>query len=202
MRTIIEAKCLDQALTTISEPLIASGGKHEDFVNFTFCEKWDGFKKVGVFYREEKNITPYYSEIDASNLCEIPYEVISTPGTFLFGVFGVLGDVVRTSNMLKYKVSNGAITSELQPSEPSDTVWEQLLKSYTDVLMAVEESNNKQAEFIGEANRAVKSCNDAANECYSAIAQLNYTASDLDGGDPGTEEVTSDANDMDGGTPY
>ena len=202
MRTIIEVECIDQTLTAVNEPLIASGGKHEDFVVFSFCEKWDGFEKVAVFYRDEKGAVPYYSEIDGTNMCEVPYEVISKSGRILFGVFGVLGEVVRTSSLIKYKVNDGAITSDLEPTDPSPAIWEQLLSSYANVLKAVKESNDAQAEFINDANKAVVSCNEAADTCYVAIAQLNYTASDLDGGDPGTEEVMEDANDSDGGTPY
>lgn len=202
MRTIIEAKCVDQTLTPVNEPLIASGGKHEDFVVFTFCEKWDGFEKVAVFYREEKSAVPYYSMIDGTNMCEVPHEVISKPGRILFGVFGVLGEVVRTSSLIKYKISDGAITSDLEPTDPSPTIWEQLLSSYDNVLKEVEASNAAQAAFIGDANRAVIRCDTATDECYAAIAQLNYIASDLDGGDPGTEEVFDDSNDADGGTPY
>lgn len=203
MRTIIEASCLDQKLTVVNEPLVASGGKHEDFIVFSFCEKWDGFEKVGVFYRDgKKSVEPYYSNVDSSNMCEIPYEVIALPGTICFGVFGVLGDVVRTSSMIRYKVENGAITSNLEPSEPTPTIWEQLLNSYANVLKEVEVSNNAQAEFIANANKSVLNCNKATDECYSAIAQLNYSASDLDGGNPSTDEVIEDENDSDGGTPF
>lgn len=202
MRTIIEVQCTDQVLEVLNDPVVASGGRHEDFILYSFCSQWDGFTKTGVFYREGKSTVPYYSPLTNENLCEIPHEITEGSGTIYFGVFGVLGDVVRTSAMMKYKVKEGAITEALQPTDPTPGIWEQLLKSYSDVLDAVEESNEDQRQFINEANKSVDKCHEAANECYVAIAQLNYTATDLDGGDPSTEEVSTDVNDIEGGSPY
>lgn len=200
VRTLIEVCCEDQDLVVTNAPLIASGGIHENYVLFTFCSLWDGFSKTAVFYKNVKE--PYYVTLDSSNMCEIPHEVTDSKGTMYFGVFGVLGDITRTSKMVRYQVKQGAISSEYTPADPTPDMWEQLLSAYNDVLAKVEESNQDQQAFIGEANKAVIDCNIAANGCYEAIALLNYRASDLDGGDPTIDEIVEDENNVDGGTPY
>lgn len=202
MLTIIEMSCNDQDLEITSMPVVASGGIHENFVAFTFCEKWEGLTKTGVFYRDGKKLEPYYSMVDDRNMCEVPHEVTDQAGTIYIGVFGVVGDAIKTSKVVAYKVKQGAITSELAPTNPSQEIWDQLLKSYNDVLKAVEASNQDQREFINTANKAVVDCNNVTEECYNAIAMLNYTASDTDGGDPSIEEISDDGAIVDGGTPY
>lgn len=200
MRTLIEVNCNDQDLKVVNGPLIASGGIHENFVAFTFCEKWAPFTKTAVFYQNPKK--PYYAMLDSNNTCEIPHEVTDNPGYMYIGVFGVTGDITRTSKMIRYQVKQGAIIGESEPSDPTPEVWEQLIALYTEVIGKVDASNKAQENFIYEANKVIIGCNEAANECYSAIASLNFHATDLDGGDPSTEEVTEDANDINGGSPY
>lgn len=200
MKTIIEVNCVDQDLEFVTQPLVASGGFHEDFVKFTFCSLWDGFEKTAVFYRDIRK--PYYMMVDEMGMCEIPYEVLSSAGTLYMGVFGVLRDVTRTSKILRYQIKNGAVTTGLVPTEPTPDIWQQLLQAYDTILDKVEESNEDQRAFIAEANKAVVDCNLMTEECRVAIANLNYTASDLDGGDPSTEEVVEDQNDVNGGSPY
>ena len=204
MQTIIEVSCTDQDMEVTKQPVIASGGFHEDFVRFTFCPLWDGCEKTAVFYREKKN--PYYSMIDEMGMCEKPHEVLSSSGFFHFGVMGVQGNSIRTSEILKYQVKSGAVTVGLVPSEPTPEIWQQLLMAYDEVLSKVEESNEDQRVFISEANKtvnkAVSECVQVTDECAAAIANLNYHSTDIDGGDPSTEDIVEDQNDIHGGTPY
>ena len=200
MRTIIEVECIDQELKIVNKPLVASGGLHENFISFTFCSLWDGFVKTAVFYRNEKE--PYYSIIDEAGMCEVPHEVTDDQGVMYFGVFGVLGDVTRTSRIMRYQIRKGAVTTSLVPPSPTPDIWEQLLSNYKEVLDKVEESNQAQHEFISEANLAVRQCEQATDECNAAIALLNHTSEDMDGGDPSTEDSSEDYDDANGGSPY
>ena len=152
MKTIVKAQCQDQDLKLTEEPLIASGGVHENFIEFNFCEKWNGFSKTAVFYRDAKKVTPYYSVIDSSNMCEVPFEVTENEGTMYFGVFGVLDDITRTTKVEAYKIKKGAITTELVPSEPSPDIWEQLMAQHTEILEAVEGVKASQQEFMNKTN--------------------------------------------------
>ena len=132
MSTQIKVKCIDQTLTLVSTPLIASGGINEDVIEFSFCEKWDGFSKTAVFYRNPQNA--YYSLISETGACIIPQEVLDTEGTLFFGIFGNNDNgVTRTSEVIKYAIKEGAITNNLKPSDPTPSIYEQLLSKYQEL---------------------------------------------------------------------
>ena len=168
LQTIIRVKCVDQKMQIVEEPVVASGGKNEDLVHFDLCPMWDGFQLTAVFYREAnsaKSIVPYYSLVDAENMCVVPHEVTKDAGTIYFGVFGVLGEVTRTSEVVKYKIKNGAVTELLVPSEPSPDIWEQLIDMYRLTLISVDQSNRDQQAFI-------KTAEDKINEANSLVNQM------------------------------
>lgn len=137
MRTIINVECIDQDMIVTNSPVIASGGVHENFIAFKFCSKWDGFTKTAVFYRNEKE--KYHALVDDDNMCEVPQEVTNAEGTMYFGVFGVSGEVTRTSKVLKYKIKQGAITEDLKPSEPTPDIFQQILSEYNAQHLVVNE---------------------------------------------------------------
>lgn len=146
MSTQINVKCIDQTLTLVSTPLIASGGINEDVVNFAFCQKWDGFSKTAVFYRTPENV--YYSLLDSDNVCVIPQEVLKEDGYLFFGVFGSNANgVTRTSEVLRYKIEKGAITENIKPSDPTPSIYEQLLAKYQEILDLCEETATAEREF-------------------------------------------------------
>ena len=146
MSTQINVKCIDQTLALVSTPLIASGGINEDVVNFTFCQKWDGFSKTAVFYRKPEDV--YYSLIDSDNACIIPQEVLKEDGYLFFGVFGSNANgVIRTSEVLKYKIEKGAITENIKPSDPTPSIYEQLLTKYQEILELCEDTATAESEF-------------------------------------------------------
>lgn len=57
------------------------------------------------------------------------------------------------------------------------------------------------ADDLKNADDWAKNCKQAYFDCYDAISNLNMTVDDLNGGDPSTEEVTTDEDDLYGGTP-
>lgn len=129
-KTLIKVDCVDQRLIVTSAPTVASGGKNEDEIEFNFCSKWDGFEKVGVFYRDIKD--PHKATIDPTGRCVIPWEVLTSDGYIFIGAFGVKDDITRTTEILKYKVKLGAITEDLKPSDPTPELWEQILARVAD----------------------------------------------------------------------
>ena len=140
MKTIINVECMDQELVITNSPVIASGGKHENFIKFNFCQKWNGLSKIAVFFKNEKN--KYYALIDNDNMCEVPHEVTDYEGTMHFGVFGASGnDSTKTTKILKYKIVKGAITEDASPSDPTPDIYEQLTNQYNHII-------ETQAEFI------------------------------------------------------
>lgn len=125
-QTIIKMKCTDQALEIIEAPVIASGGFKEDAILFEFCPLWDGFIKTATFYIKKGET--YYAELDSDNTCIIPHEVLEKAGNIFFGVVGVNSDnITRTSEVIKYKIVQGAISEDHKPSDPTPDIYEQIL---------------------------------------------------------------------------
>lgn len=125
MDTVIQVKCIDQTLIITNSPVIASGGLNENKLECSFCEKWDGFAKTAIFYQDKNNV--YYSLLDEDDTCTIPKEATINKGTMFFGIFGTKGDVTRTSEVLRYKIVDGAITEDIKPSDPTPDIYEQIV---------------------------------------------------------------------------
>lgn len=131
MRTVIRVSCIDQQLKSVASPLLASGGMNEAVVAFDFCEKWDGFAKTGVFYRDDEDV--YYSLLDENDECIIPHEVYDEPGTFYFTVFGDKDDIRRTASTLRYKAYKGVVGDAMKPSDPTPDVYDQIMASVAEM---------------------------------------------------------------------
>lgn len=137
-KTLIRVSCIDQRLVVVSPPVIASGGRNEDMVEFEFCPLWAGFSKTAVFYRDAAD--PYHAVV-TDDKCIIPWEVLQTDGFVYFGVFGVKGDITRTSEVIRYRVTAGAITEGTKPSDPTPDIYEQLLGKLSNVESLVAPSD-------------------------------------------------------------
>ena len=51
-KTIIELKCVDQVLTFVNTPIVASGGVGEEYLSIEFCSKWGGYTGSAVLWRQ------------------------------------------------------------------------------------------------------------------------------------------------------
>lgn len=127
-KTLIKVNCVDQQLFVSTPPLVASGGVNEDEVEFSFGPLWDGFVKTAVFYRDGGVV---YHVLLSDDKATIPQEVLKDEGTLYFGVFGVKDGVRRTSEVLRYKIKAGAITTGTTPPEPAPDIYNQLLSKVT-----------------------------------------------------------------------
>lgn len=128
--TTIKVSCIDQRLILTSGPVIASGGRNEDAVEFNFSPLWDGFDKTATFYRSREKA--YHVPI-TDNQCVIPHEVLADEGQICFGVFGVKGDVTRTTEIMKYRVLEGALTTDTNPSDPTPDIYSELVNRIVSV---------------------------------------------------------------------
>lgn len=124
--SIINIRCIDQTLTITNAPLISSGDIQTDSLKFDFCPMWDGFKKTAIFYRNELEV--YAVLVDENSEAIVPKEVLQSEGFFYFGVHGVSGDKVRTSQVLRYRVVKGAISEEVLIPEPTPDIYSQIMK--------------------------------------------------------------------------
>ena len=178
--TTIKVQCVDQTLQATSRPTIASGGIDENVVEFSFCELWDGFTKVAVFYQDID--LPYYAALDASDSCVIPWEVLQTDGTLYIGVFGTNADAVtRTTELLRYKIAKGAITEGLVPSDPTPELWEQILAQVAATNSGVQAlAQNSQA-----MGQAIQGLQDKHNALDAEVQELAERVDGMGGGESG-----------------
>lgn len=115
----------EQNLYITDAPKIAAQGVNENYVVFSFSSDWSGFGKTAVFYAEEDPETVYTSIVDAAGSALIPWEVTNDKRKICIGVSGVKDDVVKTSEILKYKIVNGLYVAESSP--PSPGIYEQMV---------------------------------------------------------------------------
>ncbi len=123
--TKLSVLCCDQTLSLLNTPKIASGGINEDLLTIDFSSEWDDFCKTAVFYRSEEDV---YHVIIENDSCIIPREVTSEAGIFYFGIIGINGDTVRTSDVIGYTVKKGAITEATAVSDPTPDIYSQILR--------------------------------------------------------------------------
>lgn len=171
----IHVKCTDQVVKIVKAPVIASGGLNEVSVVFDFCEKWDGFVKTALFYRDTDNI--FYAVLDDNDTCVVPWEVCYADGYFFFSVFGEKGSTRRTSNKNRYRVIEGAITEGFMPSEPTPDVYDQIIALVAETKDVAQSFRGDAMAVINEAagiaNTAAEAANAAAGNAQNAAANAN-----------------------------
>ena len=151
----------DQVLKLTQAPALASGGVNEVKVIFNFCEKWDGFVKTALFYRDTETM---YCAVLVDDKCILPWEVYAEDGTFFFTVFGEKDTARRTANILRYKVGKGIVADEAIPSEPTQEVYDQII-----ALLAAK--NEEIDNFIGRAETIIEVTHDASIGAMDAAAE-------------------------------
>jgi hypothetical protein len=151
--TSIRVSCLDQRLIVTTAPVVASGGRNENAVEFAFCSLWDGFQKVASFWRDEDHV---YSVLIEADRCVIPWEVLADEGEFFFSVYGVKGEITRTSHVVKYKVAKGAITDGTEVSDPTPEMYEQILAACQEVLNGLDARFAAVNDRIDEMGKSIE----------------------------------------------
>lgn len=187
----IRVNAIDQNLMSIDTPDIFSGDVNSDRLIVDFDSTWDDFTKTAVFYVSEKDV--YKMFLDVNNTCVIPHEVLKDKGKFYFGILGVNGDKVLTTEVIGYKVGKGAVTSKLVDSDPTPDIYEQILFDYDEIKRMAKEWDEKVDPAIQEAINAKNLCNDA-------VSALQLEFFDMNGGDPFTSSTEYEF-DINGGYP-
>lgn len=143
-KTIIKVDCVDQRLYVSNGPVIASGGRNEDEILFNFCSLWDNFDKTAVFYRTADDV--YHAPVE-ENRCVIPHEVLGYAGQMYFGVFGVNGEITRTSEIMTYRIHEGAITSDTKPSDPTPDIYARIVSDLAAITADVADHEARLASL-------------------------------------------------------
>ena len=154
----IKVSVVDQVLTIADSPLIASGDVNVDHVQFTFDDSWRGFGLAAVFYREGESQV-YRSVIPRNGLAVIPHEVMVSQGRICFGVAGVSGSDVKTTEIAYYDIHEGAVNAGAETQPPTPGIYEQMLSSVGDLqdyfdatVDAIERSAGRVVLFSGLAS--------------------------------------------------
>lgn len=187
VRSEILVSCNDQVLKITEAPVLASGGLNEVRVIFSFCEKWKGFAKTALFYREPENI--YYAVLDSNDTCVVPWEVCYEDGTFYFGVIGEKENTRRTSTVVRYKVKKGAITTDMLPSDPTPEVYDQ-------IMAMLAEAKEEQENFIAEAGEVIDRAQQATTNANNATETANMATSDANTATNNANQAAESANTM------
>ena len=122
----IKVKTADQRLMITAAPLISSGDKDVDFIEFDFDSSWDEFpERYCVFYLDRPD--PYQVAIE-NDRCGIIQAMTENEGTFCFGIWGraLNVDRIKTSEVVEYRVAIGAPTDGITMST-WDSFWANLI---------------------------------------------------------------------------
>ena len=97
-------------------------------------------------------------------------------GRISIGVFGVLGDTILTSAIVKYKIVPGAIIQETEDVTPE--LWDQILQAYQSIAGTVSDLADIQAAFINNASQVIRQVEDALRSILFKSPPLipRYTA--------------------------
>lgn len=199
--------CQGQFATLSVTPTFFSGSVGVHTLSAEFDETWNDFQeKIGVFYIDIDK--PYFSIMENNN-CIIPHEVIAKRSKLNIGIMGRHNDKVFTSQIVRVDVGQGAISQNLQPSDPTPDVWRQLLQRYDYIVNKVdiftsettEDLNKFKTDWNNQADQMLEDVSGAIQNVNDALASLQLNFTDMDGGDPFTDFETGEFIDANGGYP-
>lgn len=144
--SVITLQVDDQNLTLVNSPTIASGSVLSDSVRFLFSEEWTGFSKSAVFYKDELNV--FHQILDENSQAKIPNELLTGEGNIYIAVFGSKGEVTKTSEVVKYKIVQGAITENGQGSDITQSVYQQILSKIAELQNYMIYIQNEEIDAI------------------------------------------------------
>lgn len=191
-KTIIHVQVQDQKLVLLSGPVVATGGVNATAIKLDLSSEWDGMVINAVFQREGE-MGAYHSATD-SDLCAIvPQEILKDDGYMVFGIYGVLDDTVRTSELTRYRVRKGTLTEGSSPSSPTPELWEQLLNAVNEVTPAMQQLRQEMDQFKADIQEELEGIQGlTSTEIDAAIEDAETAAASAaapEGEDNGSEEI-------------
>ena len=170
--TTIGLTATDQLLSVTLNPKVTSGQQNTVNVHVDFSEEWDNFAKSAVFF-SSNNTNAIYEIVMTRGECIVPAEVMEKDCILYIGVRGVnsTNNEVKTTSLVKYKISEGTPSGTGTEVEPTPDVYQQLLSAYgkTDKSINKEISDRKSAITSEENARKLADANEKS-ERQSVIA--------------------------------
>ena len=129
--TCIKLKTVDQRLTIVQQPILASGDVGTVRVEYLVDHYWDGYIISGTFYTSAQPDDVYEQPLK-DGACEIPWEVLTTEGILNIGLRGVDGTgLVKTAAPVRYRIEKGSPSGTDTTTEPTPDVYQQILSTAT-----------------------------------------------------------------------
>lgn len=164
----------DQDLVCTDRPVIASQGVEEDSVAFLFSSEWDGMGKVATFFNIADKDAVYTSVVNSEGEAVVPWEVTQKDGAFYIGVYGVSGDTIYTSNLLRYTLEKGIYTAGQQSEPPTPDIIRQLLDYAGGALAAVADETVNRVNADAELANRISANSGRIDNIVSAFNVDNY----------------------------
>lgn len=111
---------------------------------FIFTPDWDGCVKTAIFSGTEKA----YEVLLTGDECTVPHEVLG--GRFGVSVFGINGDMRITTDTAYITVHKSGFAEGETPSDPTPTVYEQLLNEIEENKQSAEADTEAVKELLAE----------------------------------------------------
>ncbi len=111
----------NQTINCIKNYCPAADSREYLKAKFIFTSDWDGCVKTAIFSGTEKA----YEVLLTGDECTVPHEVLG--GRFGVSVFGINGDMRITTDTAYITVHKSGFAEGETPSDPTPTVYEQLL---------------------------------------------------------------------------
>lgn len=124
--TTIKLFADDQDLKVITLQKLASGNKESVALHVKLSPEWDGYTHSAVFFTASAP-DDIYEMLLTDGSCTIPHEVLTDAGELIIGIRGVTPDAVKVSDLIKYKVVDGAPAGTATALGPTPDVYQQIL---------------------------------------------------------------------------
>ena len=174
----IGVKCIDQTLAFTDMPVITTGDKNIDKIKFDFCDKWDGFIKVAVFFQQKGEFS--YSLINEDGSCNIPNSILKLTGRIFIAVSGTnKNNQVRTTEIICYKIREGVADVDINDEFPGQITEEEKEDVYNKMFELVNEMQTLCQDLIKNfAYVRIKDGNEFSYDLSALHAQIDaYTYS-------------------------
>lgn len=176
--TCIKLKTVDQRLSAVQQPILASGDVGTVRVEYAIDSYWDGYALSGTFYTGKKPEDVYEQPL-TDGACVIPWEVLHEDGILYIGLRGVDGaGLVKTAAPVRYRIEKGSPGGSATAVEPTPDVYQQLLamaNEAKDIAQRVRDDANSGA-FDGEDGKNGTNGKDA----YEYAKDGGYTGTEAE----------------------
>jgi hypothetical protein len=131
--TCIKLKTVDQRLTVVQQPVLASGDVGTVRVEYALDSFWDGFMPHGTFYNGKTPEDVYEQQL-TDGACEIPWEALQEDGILYIGLRGIDDSgLIKTAAPVRYRVEKGSPRGSAITAGPTPDVYLQLLRKLDEI---------------------------------------------------------------------